>query len=308
MTPAGKPVHSSNHRFDLFRRLGDFVVARYLAARARQHVRDGRPPVAAFAFDYIGRDIALNGQFEREDLAALDDFLCPFRERFAQSTALDIGANIGNHSLFFARRFAAVHSFEPNPRTYGVLAVNAQLAPNITTHNVALGDEPGLLTLTFNPLNVGEASLIAGQGAAGADHSDVKVEILDDFLPRLDQITLMKIDVEGFEAPVLRGARQTIQTHRPIVVFEQNADAFIEGRSEVAELLQREGYTLCVLSKRHADTGMVGRLRGVIRKVIKGVQFDITPVDTLIPGHYSMIVALAESDMTLLAQRTDAAV
>lgn len=303
MVPAGKPLHTSRQRFDLFRRIGDYAVGRYLAARARRHVRDGRPPVAAFAFDFIGRDIALNGQFERDDLAVLDDFLAPLRGRFASSTALDIGANIGNHSLFFANRFAAVHSFEPNPRTFGVLSVNAQLAPTITAHNLALGDVRGVLPLAFDPLNFGEASLVSVDETGRRSRCDVTVERLDDLAPGLGDIALIKIDVEGFEAPVVRGALQTLEQHRPVIVFEQNVDAFANGRSETAELLQQIGYVLCVLTKRNVGHGLADHLWGVMRKMLAGIQYDIVPVDRLEPGHYSMIVALPAADMALLAHQ-----
>jgi FkbM family methyltransferase len=304
MAPVGKPLHTSSQRFDLFQRIGNYVVGRYLAARARHHVQKGYSPVAVFAFDFIGRDIALNGRFERDDLAVLDDFLAPFRERFSSSTALDIGANIGNHSLFFANRFAAVHSFEPNPRTFGVLSVNAQLALNISVHNLALGDMRGVLPLKFDPLNVGEATLIAAEDATPSDRCDVIVERLDDLASGLGDVALIKIDVEGFEASVLRGALETLQRSQPIVVFEQNVGAFVNGRSEAAELLQQAGYVLCVLSKRNVGHGTVSQVFGALRKVLDGIQYDIIPVNALQPDHYSMIVALPSADITLLAQRT----
>lgn len=303
MAPVGKPLHTSSQRFDLFQRIGNYVVGRYLAARARQHVQTGYSPVAVFAFDFIGRDIALNGRFERDDLAVLDDFLAPFRERFSSSTALDIGANIGNHSLVFANRFAAVHSFEPNPRTFGVLSVNAQLALNITVHNLALGDIRGVLPLKFDPLNVGEATLVAAEDATQSDRCDVSVERLDDLASGLGDVALIKIDVEGFEASVLRGALETLQRSRPIVVFEQNLGAFVDGRSEAAELLQQAGYVLCVLSKRNVGHDTLSRVFGALRKVLEGIQYDIIPVNALQPDHYSMIVALPPADVTLLAQR-----
>lgn len=303
MTLARRPLHIFRQRFDLLRRLVDYMAGRYLAARAREHIGAGRAPVAVFAFDFIGRDIALKGQFERDDLAVLDDFLAPLRERFVSGTALDIGANIGNHSLFFADRFALVHCFEPNPLTFGVLSVNARLAPNITLHNVALGDRPAMLPLAFNSLNVGEASLVAKNESLPVSGCEVEVKRLDDLAVDLGDVSLMKLDVEGFEANVIRGALETLRDNQPVLIFEQNPDAFVSGRSEAAELLQQEGYVLCVFKKRGSGQGGLRRIAGLVQKVLLGLRYDVVPVETLQPGHYSMIVALPPADAALLARR-----
>lgn len=303
MMPAGRPLHRSRQQFDLFGRVADYLVGRFLARRAQRHVVAGNPPLAAFAFDYIGREVALRGQFEREELAVLDDFLSPLAGRFAAATALDIGANIGNHSLFFAQRFRAVHAFEPNPRTFGVLSVNARLVDNITPHNIGLGAEPGTLSLAFDPLNVGEASLVSPtDGVTAPNHCDVRVERLDDIAADFGSVALVKIDVEGFEPQVLRGAAKFLRDQRPVIVFEQNGSAFVDGRSETVALLQAAGYTLCVMAKRHVSGHLLGQMVSGMRKLVGGISYDIIAVDTLPPGHYPMIVAVDPADLTLLTR------
>ena len=71
------------------------------------------------------------------------------------STMLDIGANIGNHSLFFSNYFAKCISFEPNPRTFSVLEINSRLVENIIPMNIGLSDKKGEVELKcFSGYNV----------------------------------------------------------------------------------------------------------------------------------------------------------
>jgi FkbM family methyltransferase len=302
MTSQGRSLHRLRQPFDLLGRLGDYFAGRYLAKRARQHVADGLPSLAGFAFDYIAREVSLRGAFEREELAMLAQFLAPLADRFAATVALDIGANIGNHSLFFASHFKTVHSFEPNPRTFGVLSVNAGLVANVSVHNLALGDEPGTLSLTFNSLNVGEASLVQSYQGVSVSNVDVAVGVVDELAGQFGPVSFVKIDVEGFEPQVLRGTKILLREQHPIVAFEQNRAAFIDGRSEAAELLQEAGYRLCVMTKRNVGYGLIGQLRSAVAKMVNGIEYDIIEVERLTPGHYPMIIAVWPDDLTLLTR------
>lgn len=277
--------------------MGDMLVGRYLARRASRLLAEGHPPLAIFAHDYIGQEISLKGRFENEELAALFDFLAPFADRFASQVALDVGANIGNHSLFFAGRFAMVHSFEPNPRTFALLAANAALSPRIVSHRTALGEVAGELSLRFDPANVGEATLRSGFAGQNLMEVTVPVERLDDQVDPALEIGFIKIDVEGFEAQVLRGACRLL-SRLPVIAFEQNRDAFADGRSEVADMLSALGYRLCVLQKRDVGAGL-----NLLHKLSGGIRYDIVEVDVLHPGSYPMIVAVSPADLSLLRRR-----
>ncbi len=72
------------------------------------------PQVACFAFDHISTEITVRGRFERPAL----EFFCSqlFNRMQNRRLCLDVGANIGNHSLAFADHFDRVLAFEPNPR------------------------------------------------------------------------------------------------------------------------------------------------------------------------------------------------
>lgn len=91
----------------------------------------------------IGQGINLYGYWEHEELEALSHWLT--NNKAVGGVMLDIGANIGNHSVFLAKHFDAVHAVEPSPRTFNVLTMNASLAPNIQCHQIAASDSNGLV-------------------------------------------------------------------------------------------------------------------------------------------------------------------
>jgi FkbM family methyltransferase len=122
------------------------------------------------------------------------------------SVVVDIGANIGAMARIFAKRAKVVHAFEPSPRALEYLRLNAE--ENVIVHPVALSDHSGV-GLFEERESLDRSSL--------SDHGvEVPVRTLDSFDLKPD---LIKIDVEGFEPEVLRGARETLQ-RSPILLFE----------------------------------------------------------------------------------------
>jgi FkbM family methyltransferase len=142
-------------------------------------------------------------------------------------TILDIGANIGCTAILFGGIADAVHAFEPSPTTFGFLRRNVERAgvANVSLHNVGLGETPGRFTLTFAPSNRA-GGFVSDQTQASSGHAveDIEIRRLDDVMPSLDAppVDFIKIDVEGFEAHVLRGASATLAASRPLLVLELN--------------------------------------------------------------------------------------
>ena len=297
MTVDGAKARPAPHRtrlpFRFFERLADALAAGHMRRRARRNLAAGFPQLAVFAFDYIGQEVSLRGLFEADELTALFDFLSPLEASFRTRTALDIGANIGNHSLFLARRFSSVHAFEPNPETFRLLEFNARLAPNVTPHRIGLGAERGRFELAVDPLNIGEAKVLeSGASPPAAAGPGVDIERLDDLAEGLGSVAFVKVDVEGHEPQVFRGGRQFLGQYKPIVAFEQNEAAFVGGRSQAIELLRQLGYAICVMTKR--DSGglrMLAPLRTAM-KMLRGIRFEIEQVDEVAPGTYPMLLAI----------------
>ncbi|MDM3871325.1 FkbM family methyltransferase [Porticoccus sp. W117] len=150
-------------------------------------------------------------------------------------TALDVGANIGNHSLAFSQFFDRVYSVEPYPPVFERLTKKTRVASNIHPFAVGLSDISGQLQFdTPKNLNWG-AGKISTSG-------DITVDVLvgDQFVRDNIEgtINFIKIDVEGHEPKVLAGLQQTIEQHRSVVMFEVNRDYLKNGRKGLNELFQ----------------------------------------------------------------------
>lgn len=131
--------------------------------------------------------------------------------------AIDVGANVGNHSLCFSTFFDEVHSVEPYKPVYDRLLKKIQARPNVTCHNLAFSDTEGELKFAPPQDNNLGTGRIDDQGAftvpvvTGDTYLEGKVR---------SKIGFIKIDVEGHEMPVLRGLQKTIASQRPFVIYE----------------------------------------------------------------------------------------
>lgn len=251
--------------------IGHYFARRYLANMNARHVRQ-YPQVASFAFDLITQFIHLDGRYERDELQFLADRIFPVLP--PGGICLDIGANIGNHSLAFAPHFARVIALEPHPRTFRLLALNAELAPNVTPVNLGASDAAGIVKVALDPLNHA-ASSIGRTGPAGAVEVEFRLDRLDDMaeIGADHQVTFVKIDVEGHESAALKGAEATIRRHRPLVVLEVLRDDVADGSSAAVEVLRGYGY-------RHffelREAGWLGRLPRNAKKVARSLLTILT--------------------------------
>lgn len=143
------------------------------------------------------------------------------------SVILDIGANIGCTALLFGELSKFVYAYEPSKTTFNFLKINIVNAEinNIFLHNIGLGDQAGDFTLTFNPANR-SGGFVSNQISASDGHTteNIVVSTLDEEVNklRLKKIDFIKIDVEGFEGHVLRGATNSLRNFKPKVLLELN--------------------------------------------------------------------------------------
>lgn len=149
------------------------------------------------------------------------------------STILDVGANLGNHTVYWAKAGRRVVAFEPNPLTRAALIDSVRLNnldALVDVCPLALGASTGtgaLRTLLDN-----------NQGAVAvepANCGEIPIARLDDL--KVSDFSVMKIDVEGAEESVLRGARETITRLRPFIIAEARTDD-----DDAPALLRELGY------------------------------------------------------------------
>ena len=137
--------------------------------------------------------------------------------------AWDVGANIGYTALLYSYLVGAsgtVVAFEPGPKAYGFLQQSTSGVANVETVNLAVSDGPGELWF-MEEHRLDRSAVVPADSPAAT--TCVAADSLDSFASRTDGCpapTFIKIDVEGHEDSVFRGAAKTIATHRPIIEFE----------------------------------------------------------------------------------------
>jgi FkbM family methyltransferase len=207
-----------------------------------------RVPIA----DYVGRAVYYVGDLDRKVTRLIEMLVRP------GDTVLDIGANLGVVTFPLASlvgRTGRVLAFEPNPPIAQLLqeSITENRATQITLHTCALGTENGEMEMSIPGHNAGMATLDPSRFHAGSTRVRVPVRRLTDLLQQanLGPISLMKIDVEGFEAEVLEGGRDYLTQHPPAaILFESNAAGQSAVNSPTVKTLQEWGYTIYGLPKR----------------------------------------------------------
>ena len=182
--------------------------------------------------DHIARTIRQSGTFYEADmLADLQSRL------FFPQVAVDIGAHVGNHTTYFAGVLnLTTYAFEPNPTHFSLLRSNLEangLDGHCVLFNVALGAEPG-----HGAINEASATNSGMSRVTPAMSGPVEVTSLDTALPHLARLDVLKVDVEGSELDVVRGARETLRRLRPVSYIEITPENF----GDVQALLAGCGY------------------------------------------------------------------
>ena len=250
-------------------------VARFIGRRVRVRgidriVRAIFPPRSGFA----GVITALDGTRYHVDTASYLEWYVFVYGRYESRLArlmrdrlrtgdhvVDVGANLGLHTSALARAVGPrgrVVAVEPLDELAERLERNVELngLSNVQVVRQGVSSASGRAVIFVPPAgasNRGEASL--HDRGIGALQRDVDVTTVDSLVEarRLGRLRLVKIDVEGHEVAVLRGARECLRHHRPVVVFEHDPPAWIAAGAtweEAAAILRELGYGADELTER----------------------------------------------------------
>ena len=205
-------------------------------------VKDGRK------FKTIEDRLFLRVMCDREYEPALSQIASQLIE--PGDKVIDVGANFGWYTTLFATLAGngRVLSYEPSPRTFGILSANIvanDLADRVHARNVCVGATSGTVTMELG--DASESGLAHIVDSTGATTAEIQMVSLDEDYGSTDrQVAYVKIDVEGYETPVLEGARQLLGSdHPPIVQIEVNDEALERAgssRQAVIDLLSGHGY------------------------------------------------------------------
>lgn len=175
----------------------------------------------------IDRHVLRFGAYEKHVLYFLRDALHALRG--ADGVFVDIGANNGHHSLFMSRHAKIVHAFEPYPPVIARFRsmIRENHLRNIVVHPVGLGERNADLPFFAPPRsNLGTGSFDPGK-SGNRPAGSLKIVVGDRALEAagVRRVDLIKLDVEGYEKPVLTGLHRTLARSRPLVVLEVSLDS-----------------------------------------------------------------------------------
>ncbi len=193
----------------------------------------------------LDKEIFIRGAYEPYFLSRIK------KELSLGDTFVDIGTNIGQHSLFAAKVVGdngKIISFEPIVRLYEQIIKNVKVnnLQNMFVYNVACGESESIATIYKRDENIGGSSLVTRIDRK--DSEEIKVIAADSILTKEEKINFIKIDVEGYEYFALLGLSETIKKFHPTILIEftpylYNLSDKSHGQ-KILDLLKNSGYTM----------------------------------------------------------------
>lgn len=183
-------------------------------------------------FGYVDQYIFDNGIYEKD---IIDD-ICSHLTK--EKTLLDIGSNIGQHSLILAPFCKQIFAFEPIPEIFEEFkkSIEANHYKNITLQNVAIGNKEESAVINYNSKNAGASSLVDKN--LNTRPISIKINILENVLPKNLKFDVIKLDVEGYEAVVILGNKEIFVKNKPVIFLEFSPNCIkTEGSYSANELI-----------------------------------------------------------------------
>ena len=155
---------------------------------------------------------------------------------------IDVGGFIGDTALIFSKKGAKVYAFEPQEDAFFCMEYNVfKNSTNIFAINEAVGNG--------DSVSVNQDALDGNPGTRTikSDENGKKSIRLDDYFAKFPSIDLIKIDCEGYEPPVIQGAKNIINKHKPVIICEVYPDMLAKARfskSDIYNPLIELGYNI----------------------------------------------------------------
>jgi FkbM family methyltransferase len=203
---------------------------------------------------------------------ALDHFIHYLK---ASDTIIDVGANIGYTTLLFSKAVSKgkVLSIEPSKELFNTVKEQLDLNQinNTTCLNIGLGEKELMAQLYKVSENNSGMNRVFEHSETTFESESIHIKTLDNVVKeqKIGIVNAIKIDVEGYEFKILKGAYDTIKTHKPVLLIEIDDLNLREQQSNPAEVLQfLEGLNYSI--KEASDLKAID-----MKKDLSGVHFDI---------------------------------
>ena len=162
-------------------------------------------------------------------------------------TVIDVGGNLGFFVLILNElvgNSGKIYSFEPSKNLNIKLASTLKInnLQNVTLVNIALGESEGTTTLHYNPKQSGLSSIVSNSESDSLSE-EIKVTTLDNYSANLSgRVSFIKIDTEGYEPQVLKGATELIIRDKPTIYIELGGD-YQTSSTEALKILKVLNYS-----------------------------------------------------------------
>ncbi len=202
--------------------------------------------------DFHGYNFSIHGFFEWRNVIISNSI-----SKHAIGDIIEIGANIGTETVSFCdivNNVAKVHAFEPLPVNLKHLRELSKTQKSLNVFEYAISDKKGEASFSVPPeTSSGTGKIINNHEASASDLIQVKTAKLDDFLDEFTNVTFISIDTEGHEPFVLRGAKNTLKKHNPIVVIEVSPKLLIKYADlkpkDISQFFKELGYNIFKINK-----------------------------------------------------------
>lgn len=171
------------------------------------------------------------------------NWMYPYVKHLQLKRAIDIGGMRGNWCMHWHNVVECIEVFEPNPDMIPELKERIKETKNIRLHQTALGNTTGTVSMQYQT-HPGTFYVKNFQG-------NIPITTLDSF--NFTDVSVIKIDVEGFEVPVLEGARETILSNRPWIQVEANETGQRYGRPKIKILETLSSFGMRRVAKEWPD-------------------------------------------------------
>ncbi len=287
----------------------------------RQLRRNGKTPDYAFSKDFYGlkykgnlnnnidANVFFYGAFEKPLLFFLRDTLNALITETPKAIFMDIGANIGHHSIFLSKFASQVLAFEPYPK------VNMQFKQQIAHNNISniqifengLSDRRETINYyapTGNNEGIGsfdESSIAKGNKSYGKLELQAGDQAIES--GSWKGIKLIKIDVEGFEKKVIKGLTRTIEEERPVIVCEitYGQQLSFVSMEELKSYLP-QNYEILTFNTRKLD-GRKNKRKGSLAK--RSGFYELIPLKQWRSSGQDDIVMIPNEKSTIIPRQTE---
>lgn len=288
-----------NRNRNIFDYLRNKIAKKYLKKICRKHIKE-RNQLIVYSFDFISQSIFIDGRFEDAELNLVEN---KFKRFLKDNVVLDVGANIGNHTVAFSKYAKKVYAFEPNQKVFEVLNLNTKDLNNVEIFNYGASNKKQSIIAKIPKLNCGGGSVVSEAKAKDKNEfMSMRFNLVAlDKLKKIQshKVGLVKIDVEGHELETFKGMQQILKNHKPIILFEQNR-GILNGTSDVINFLRSIGYDNLYELKKVDDWVLKKFIPKLFKSLFEFIEvlligvpsnkLQLKPIKYLTKSSYNMLV------------------